>query len=165
MKLIQVSEHPEDRERDGSLILPKEAEGDEIQHQATKANISIRLLKLSLIFQSNHLQGRFLSFDKSLGIINTQITITSSWEMYSRGGILPPKRMPRMALKSSGSTPISQVLRWNVPMWWKYRSYHALTMRWFRDMLGMLWKWQKPKPSRNARYSGRPPARYLWNSD
>ena len=72
MKLIQVSEHPEDRERDGSLILPKEAEGDEIQHQATKANISIRFLKLSFIFQSNHLQGRFLSPDKSLGIINTQ---------------------------------------------------------------------------------------------
>jgi hypothetical protein len=63
MKLIQIPEHLVDRERNGSLILSKEARGDEIHQQATKADISRRLLKLSLPLESNHLQGRLLSPD------------------------------------------------------------------------------------------------------
>jgi hypothetical protein len=72
MKLIQILEQPKDRERNGSLILSMEARGDEIHHQAIKADISRRLLKLNLPFQSNHLKGHLLSLDKILGIINTQ---------------------------------------------------------------------------------------------
>jgi hypothetical protein len=71
MELVQVSEHPKDKERNGSLILPKEAEGDELRHQATKSDIGGRLLKLLVPLQSNHLQGRLLSPDKGFGVINT----------------------------------------------------------------------------------------------
>jgi hypothetical protein len=71
MELIQVLKHPEDWERNGSLILPKEAGGDEVLHQVIKADISRRLLKLSFPLQSNHLQGHLLSPDKGFRVVNT----------------------------------------------------------------------------------------------
>uniref|UniRef100_A0A2N9GTT0 CCHC-type domain-containing protein n=1 Tax=Fagus sylvatica TaxID=28930 RepID=A0A2N9GTT0_FAGSY len=88
MELIQVPEHPEDRERNGSPILPKEAGGDEILRSLPKNWEA----KVTAIQEAKDL--KVLSLDELMGSLMTH-------ELTMRYHEEEPKPKKSLALKSS----------------------------------------------------------------
>ena len=88
-------------------VVAKEATEDEIGDPLTVSQLCRRLLYLlpQNISQVPNPQGGKLLTLNSMIIIDAQNLQASKPSMGSLGGTLPPKRMPRMALQSTGSTP------------------------------------------------------------
>ena len=105
---IDIMEHANDRRGYGGLVVAKEATEDEIGDPLTVPQLCRRLLyfppqNISQVPDSQG--GKPLTLNSTI-IIDAQISRASKPSTGSLGGTLPPKRMPRMALQSTGSTPI-----------------------------------------------------------
>jgi hypothetical protein len=116
---VDIPEHADNGCGYSRLVIAKKTAKDEICYPLMISELvggsSLSLLKRSPKYRILK-EGLILPLIAS-GTSMLRISKALVPDTGSLGGALPPKRMPRMALQFTGSTPISQVLRWKVPVW------------------------------------------------